>query len=71
MVTEQNIKEQIIEDGGVTVFVYWDEQEQGYTADTANSRFTAENLYVAVDAALEDEIRQRVIQKERAERESE
>ena len=70
MISEQQIQEQIQNDGGITVFVYWNEQEQCYTADTANSRFMDENLYVAVDAALEDEIRQRVVQKERAERKS-
>ena len=64
MVTEQNIKEQIQNDGGVTVFVYWDEQEQCYNATTANSDYMDKNVYEAVEGALEDEIRQRVVKAE-------
>ena len=71
MLNEHEVQEQIIEDGGVTVFVHWDDEQDCYNAITANSGYMAETVGEAVAGAVHDEIRYRVIQKERAERESE
>ena len=70
MISEQDMKNQIQSDGGVTVFVYWNEQEHCYNATTANSDYMAETVGDAIDGAIADEIRYRVVQKERANRKS-
>ena len=68
MVTEQEVKEQMINDSGMAVFVYWDEDQGCYTATTANSGYMAETVGEAVEGAIDDEARYRMAQKEREQR---